>query len=146
MKAIRVKKGLSKMSEDNVNLAKKMEVIFTAQKLIADRLPDAERMDRNGLHNIRQAGDEEAKCIVKKAEEKVKQLKMRHSPYRAEAPNSDSPPPYSSITSTNFSYSSPELQIFYSRPNHQYDLPPAESMDQDNLGAVGGSGMRVSNL
>ncbi|RZF31929.1 hypothetical protein LSTR_LSTR011526 [Laodelphax striatellus] len=146
MKVIRVKKGLSRLSESYLNLAKKSEVIFIAQKGITDMLPNTERMDRNGLQDVRQAGDEQAKYIVKRADERLKQYKMRLSPYRPEAPlssNSDSPPPYSAVTSTNFSFSSPQLQISY-RPTHEYDLPPGELMEQDILGAVGG--IRVSNF
>lgn len=155
-KAVRIKEGLSKLSDSYIDVAQKSLIIFQAQKEIACGLPDRTEIEGRGIQDIQYTGSEQAKLAVHKAVEYVSLLKRQspYSPGAPSAPGSTSPPSVVSHASSTIPAApppySPSSQVFRnswqqdSRYNNigfymfpqsplpvHYDLPPPEPYEQD---------------
>lgn len=119
VKLIRLKEGLTKMSECYLDLTQKACIIFEGQKEIASGLPDVEE---RGMHDMKYRGSEMAKRTVLRVKDSVRSYKKpsQFSPAAPPACRFDFPPPYSS-TPPQFSphmYPQPQMNP-HSPPQYQ---------------------------
>ncbi|CAH0381650.1 unnamed protein product [Bemisia tabaci] len=116
VKLIRLKEGLSKLSDYYLELAFKCNAIFDAHRAVVAEIPAGQEKSTN-IQNIIYTGSKFSKAHVLQAKEKVKNYKQS-SAVRSTAPydisSSDKPPPYSpniaqdgSFTSVRSSFGSP---------------------------------------
>ncbi|XP_003748238.1 uncharacterized protein LOC100900284 [Galendromus occidentalis] len=89
-KLIRLKEGLTKLSDGYIEMAHKMAIIFDAQKEVVQALPD---VHDTAIHELKYTGSGFTKQAVHKAKtriEKYHALKYRLVPHGVDEP----PPPY----------------------------------------------------
>merc|ERR1719219_1072933 len=100
VKMIRIKEGISKVSEAYVDYAQKCDVIFSAQKEIALQIPDVQDKD---IQDIKYTGAGSTMQAVAKAKDQIKKFRRRESSMssqsqgqgRRSSVGEDLPPPYS---------------------------------------------------
>ncbi|XP_075219320.1 uncharacterized protein LOC142323487 isoform X2 [Lycorma delicatula] len=146
-KAVRMKEGLSKLSDGYLDIARKSFIIFQAQKEVCSGLPDRSEVEGRGIQDMQYNGSEQAKQAVYKAIEYINLLK-KQSPYSPGAPSAPGPPPGPS--SPPPPPYSPSSQVFRNSwqqgyrcdigftqipPPVHYSLPP-DRYEQDLAGAV----------
>merc|ERR1719410_590630 len=94
VKMIRIKEGITKVSEAYVDFAQKCDVIFCAQRDIALQIPDVQDKD---IQDIKYTGAGSTMQAVARAKDKIKKFRRRQSSSCHERRGSveDLPPPYS---------------------------------------------------
>merc|ERR1719336_1381284 len=94
VKMIRIKEGITKVSEAYVDYAQKCDVIFSAQKEIALQIPDVHDKD---IQDIKYTGAGSTMQAVAKAKDQIKKFRRRESSMSSHSHGSveDLPPPYS---------------------------------------------------
>merc|ERR1719419_11488 len=103
VKMIRIKDGVSKVSEAYVDYAQKCEVLFSAQKEIALQIPDIQDRD---IQDIKYTGAGSTQQSVARAKDQIKRFRRRSgSSVSTPARVQDLPPPYSENPPMNPFYS-----------------------------------------
>lgn len=79
-KMIRLKEGLTKLSESYIDMAQKMAIIFDAQKEVVQAIPDVQD---TAIHELKYTGSAFTKQAVQKAKDRIEKyhtLKFRLVP------------------------------------------------------------------